>query len=99
MRNIIASIAAATLLIGTPALAQDSAKSVKVRTADLDLSSNQGRAKLNRRIAAAVESVCGSYASASSYEERDIARCRAKAGDQVTTQVAARSRTTRLAKR
>jgi UrcA family protein len=64
----------------------------------LDLSTRAGRATLNRRIAAAVETVCGSYAGASSYETSEIDRCRAAARTGIETQLAAlQSRNTRIA--
>jgi UrcA family protein len=64
----------------------------------LDLSTRAGRATLNRRIATAVESVCGSYAGASSYETREIDRCRAAARTGIETQLAAlQSRNARIA--
>jgi UrcA family protein len=51
-----------------------------VRTSDLNLSTPQGQATLNARIAGAVSRVCGSATGAISIEERRaISVCRAKA--------------------
>lgn len=64
MKTII-TIAAPLLLAGaaalnaTPALAQGSARAAIVQTADLDLSSSQGRAALERRLVQAARQVCG----------------------------------------
>jgi UrcA family protein len=86
MHHFIFSLAAAALL-AAPALAADpGARTAKVRHADLDLSTAQGRATLNRRIAAATEAVCGSYAGASVDEQDAIGRCRADARRQVAAQ-------------
>jgi UrcA family protein len=64
----------------------------------LDLNSRAGRSALNRRIATAVESVCGSYAGASSDETREIDRCRAAARTGIESQLAAlQSRNARMA--
>lgn len=92
MHKFIASFAAAAALLAAgPALAADpDARMVKVSHADLDLSSAQGRAALERRVAAAKEAVCGSYAGASIGEQDAISRCRAKAQHQITAQLQAR---------
>lgn len=55
----------------------------------LDLATAGGRAILNRRIAAALEDVCGSYAGAPSYETFEIDRCRSAARIRIETQLAA----------
>lgn len=101
MHKFIASFAtAAALLAAGPAFATDpDGHTAKVRYADLDLSSAQGRATLDRRIAAATEQVCGSYAGAINNEERDIAHCRADAGRKIATQVAALRARDRIAAR
>lgn len=54
---ISTAIVSASLLVAAPALAQD-AMSVSVETADLDLSSDAGRARLERRVKAAADSIC-----------------------------------------
>lgn len=54
-------IATALLFASTPAVAGDmpAAPSVRVATADLNLSTAKGRATLDRRISVAVDAVCG----------------------------------------
>jgi UrcA family protein len=70
-------------------MAQDEVgKTVTVHHADLDLSSESGRAKLNRRIANATETLCGSYAGVMAEGARQIDACRASAGQQIATQIA-----------
>jgi UrcA family protein len=100
MFKLVATFAIAAATLATPALARNpGAKTVAVRTADLDLSSPAGRAALHRRIASATETVCGSYGSANRDEADEISRCRVKVRDQVTTQVAALADRTRIASR
>ena len=55
-----AAVAACNLGLAAPALAQV-APSIAVSYADLDLTDNQGRSTLDRRIANAAEQLCGSY--------------------------------------
>lgn len=92
MNRIIASIAAAvTLAAAAPAAAdQQTGRSATVSYADLDLGDAGDRAILNRRIAAATERVCGSYAGVSSEEAIAIDRCRAEARRTVARQLAER---------
>ena len=56
-RTMIA--AAGALLLSTPALAQPEAKSTTVSFADIDISSDAGRAQLDRRVRNAAANVCG----------------------------------------
>ena len=72
------------------AQAETPARSQSVSTAGLDLGSADGRARFQRRIAAALETVCGSYAGASAAEQDEIGRCRRAAWSGVETQLAAR---------
>jgi UrcA family protein len=88
MRTSILIIAALTALSASPVLAQQSARQ-EIRTADLDLDSPAGLARFERRVAAALETVCGSYASASAQESAEIDRCRAAARARVNTRLAA----------
>lgn len=74
----------AIALASAPTLAmRPESTSRSVRYADLDLSSRAGIKALHRRIAAAVEAVCGSYegtdTAAAAEEYRQITRCRATA--------------------
>ena len=97
MRQTIPFTAALLAAISAmPAMAQAPA-SRTVSYDGLDLATPAGRGALNRRIAAAVETVCGSYAGASSYEAREIDGCRAAARTGIETQLAAlQSRNARI---
>lgn len=59
---ITAAAALATIAAGAPALAQQ-VPTRTVTSAGLDLSTAQGRRALDRRVAGAIEAVCGSYAN------------------------------------
>ena len=87
MYTCIAAFAAAGL-IAMPALAAPEFEhSVVVRHGDLDLESATGRAVFDRRIAAATERVCGSYAGADPTEDQEIKRCRAAVTRDVARQL------------
>jgi UrcA family protein len=88
MRKTILFTAAA-LSAAMPALAKGGGTSRAVAYADLDLNSRSGRAQMARRIAVAVEAVCGSYAGAPNDEAIAIDRCRAAARTGIETQLAA----------
>jgi UrcA family protein len=96
MTKFIATLAAFTLF-AAPALAGE--RDVVVRHADLDLKSDAGRNQLNRRIAAATEQVCGSYANASADEAVRIDRCRDGVRRDVASQLGARRGSAQLARR
>lgn len=99
-RLILSLAAAATVFTALPALAQDRpAKTATVRVADLDLASPAGARRLGRRVAAATEAVCGSYAGARDGEEDRIAACRADVAHQVAPQLAAARTQGRVASR
>ena len=55
----LAAIGASTLLLATPALAQDELMSVEVKIGDLNLASDSGKAQLNRRVLGAMGEICG----------------------------------------
>jgi UrcA family protein len=97
MSKFITAFAVAAALIATPALAGE--RSATVRHADLDLKSDAGRSELNRRLAAATEQVCGSYASVGADEVDAIKRCRDGVQRDVARQVAARWGVTMVARR
>ncbi|NML06961.1 UrcA family protein [Sphingomonas sp. G-3-2-10] len=97
MKSIL--IALAACIAATPATAQDVPKTASVRLDDLDLSQRAGVLTLNRRVAAAKESVCGSYAGARDGEETRIEACRAAVDRQVEPRLAALARGTTLAAR
>jgi UrcA family protein len=91
MRNtipILAAFFAASAAL--PAYAQTAVRSQAVSIAGLDLGTADGRARFQRRLAAAIETVCGSYAGTSDIEQREIGRCRRAAQAGVDTQLAAR---------
>jgi UrcA family protein len=92
MRNTILITTAAFLAAAAfaPAHAQPAPRSQAVSTIGLDLGAADGRARFQRRLAAAVETVCGSYAGASDIEQRDIGRCRRAALSSAEMQLAAR---------
>ena len=97
-------IALASALITTaaikaaPAHAQDTGSAEtnvsRVRTADLDLSSQTDRRKLDQRLAQAARQVCGTASDADVAGKNDVRKCRdetlAKARAQVETVVASR---------
>lgn len=56
--------------------------------ADLDLATPGGQATLNRRVARALESVCGSYADRSVEEQDRITRCRRDANARIAPHLA-----------
>ncbi len=88
----ISALAAAGLMLATPALAQDSG-SVSVNTADLDLSSASGRAALDQRVRKAANQICDN-GSSGMHMTLEFATCRnsilASANQQVT-QLASRN--------
>ena len=91
MRKTILITAAffAAAAAALPARAESPVRRETVSLAGLDLASPADRARLDRRIAAAVETVCGSYAGASQSEQREIDGCRAAARTGIETQLAA----------
>jgi UrcA family protein len=100
--TIIASALVAIVFASVPAsAASPEAAAVRVSYAGLDLSKPADLARLNRRIATSLETVCGSYAQARDGEEREISQCRAAALAQSKAAVAELTRTqvTRLAAR
>ncbi|MDB5663034.1 MAG: UrcA family protein [Sphingomonas bacterium] len=95
----IARIAATTLVAGAalaaaPAVAADfgAARTMDVRHGDLDLTSDQGAARLNQRIAVAARAVCGSFHPADLAAKGKALACRnetiARAAPQVELAIA-----------
>lgn len=79
-----------------PALAQEPASEVNVslvRTADLDLRSNEGQRKLERRLAQAAREVCGTASDVDVDGKNEVRKCRdetlAKAREQRDSVLAA----------
>jgi UrcA family protein len=76
----------------------DAPRSAVVRIGDLDLASAYDRSVLNRRIASAIEEICGSYAGVTEPSETDrIDACRVVARQSADRQLAARLTTLQLA--
>ncbi|MEZ0242693.1 MAG: UrcA family protein [Sphingomonas sp.] len=99
-KTIITIAALATVLAAAPALATDPAqKTASIRTGDLDLSRPGDLRILDRRVAAAKEAVCGSYAGARDGAEDRIAACRANVDRQLEPQLAALRAKSQLALR
>jgi UrcA family protein len=80
----LAVAAAALATLSSAAFAAEPSRSV--RYADLNLTSAEGRAQLDRRIAAAAEALCGFAVSADLAGQSDVARCRAATVAGVTSQ-------------
>ena len=89
-KTILTAAAFLTGLSAAPAPAQTAVRSQAVSTVGLDLASPAGRARFQRRLAGAIEAVCGSYAGASDVEMHEIGRCRRAALADVDMQLAAR---------
>jgi UrcA family protein len=71
----IAAAAAATIALAAPATAQD-APVTEVDASDLDISTEQGSAELQRRIAYAARRVCGSPGSRTLAAIEHVMTCR-----------------------
>lgn len=82
-----ALFSAALLFIASGSNAQTS--SVNVRTTDLNLTTDAGRATLDARIAHAVDRICGDAHSRSTWAEENYASCARTARAQVQGQVEA----------
>jgi UrcA family protein len=93
MRTIIlASALPLSLLAAAPAAAEPSdssnAPAESIQFADLNLATADGMAQLNRRIARATETVCGSYASKDIVEQDAVTACRNKVRSSIEPQLA-----------
>jgi len=88
IRTALATALVAASLAATPAAAYGPPARQAVSYADLDLSRSADVARLHRRLAAALENVCGSYATSESWQESEIARCRAGARAEADAQLA-----------
>lgn len=91
MKTILFAAAFLGASLVLPAAARAAPNSQSVSSVGLDLGTAGGRARFQRRLAAAVENVCGSYAATSDSEQREIGRCRRAAWAGVEMQLAARS--------
>ncbi len=98
-------LAAALAAIPAAGLAQQSATTVTaardravVSYADLDIASALGQRLLKRRLAGAIEDVCGSFANVTEWsDERRVKRCRGSAWESADRQLAARPAGQKLA--
>jgi len=93
MRTIIlASALSLSLLAAAPAGAEPAdstnAPAETIRFDDLNLATADGIAQLNRRIARATETVCGSYASKDNVEQDAVTECRSKVQSSIEPQLA-----------
>jgi UrcA family protein len=88
MTKFALAAAFAAIAVAAPAAAYGPPATQTVSYADLDLSRPADVARLRQRLAGALEYVCGSYATAESWQEREIARCRAQAGAQAEARLA-----------
>ena len=72
-------LATAALIMAAPVLAEPApAQNVSiVQTADLDLSTNSGRAKLDHRLVIAANEVCGAAADVDLAGQNAVYKCRA----------------------
>ena len=70
--GLVAASAPAAAALGAP-------RSATVAHADLDLATDEGRARLRKRVAYAAETVCGPADERSFYSRQAIAACRADA--------------------
>lgn len=91
--KIAALLIGGTLLATSPVNAEtiaaaDGTMHQAVPHTDLDLATPSGRAKLNRRIALGLESVCGSYAQLTVDEQDEVTRCRRDAHAKLAPQLA-----------
>lgn len=89
---ILAATTLALIAAAAPAQASDrpgeATRSQAVAYGDLDLSRPSDIAKLRRRVAAATEAVCGSYAQSSDSEGYEIKRCRREVKSRIEPQLA-----------
>lgn len=91
-----AAICAALLIGAAPGHAHDS--STVVRISDLDRRNPRDAAILERRLAAAIERVCGSYASVDGIAMDEVTQCRRNAKAGIARQMASQpARTSEVA--
>ena len=91
MKTALSIALLAASLSVTPAFAQDNAppeRSRVVSFADLDLASEAGQSKLDRRIRAAAKQVCGTASDADIEGKNEVRACRAETYGQASRQVA-----------
>ena len=88
-----AATAAPPIIVSAPA-----ETSATIHFADIDLASSNGQRQFKRRLASAIEEVCGSYMNVvEPTEEQFVTSCRHDAAGQANRQLAMRLTTIRLA--
>jgi UrcA family protein len=87
MRIIMAAIVAATLAAPALAAAPDQVTTVRVQTADLDLSTAAGQRTLNRRLASAMVRLCGMPVFFSRDELAELDACKTEATQAAASQI------------
>lgn len=97
LKLIMITLAAVASTAG-PAIAKD-APNQAVSLAGLDPENPKDAREIDRRIAVATETVCGSYFNTQPEEQSMIARCRVDVAKQVSTQIALLRSSNRLAAR
>jgi UrcA family protein len=88
IRHTLLTAFAATIAIAPAAASPSKPATHIVRYADLDLTSEAGRATLDRRINQAVRVVCGSASSAALQDRLSVERCSATARAYAKAQIA-----------
>lgn len=88
MRSILPPTIALTLALAASPL-QAEPRSAVVTVTIAELSTPEGTARFHKRVAAALEEVCGSYATIETYQVPQLDECRRKARSSVETRVAA----------
>lgn len=86
MRNIL-PLTVAVALAATPLHAEPRSTVVTVTLAEL--STPDGTARFHKRVAAAIEEACGSYATIEAYQVPQLDECRREARSNIETRVAA----------
>ena len=87
MKTLSAALAAVAIFAATPATTRE--LTATVRLSDLDLGNPRDAARLHRRLASAIERVCGSYATVEYYDDDSITRCRRAAQKDIAHQLPA----------
>lgn len=87
MKTFSAALGAIAIFLAVPVAARE--LTATVRLSDLDLSNQRDAAKLRRRLASAIEQVCGSYATIERYDEDMVTSCRRAAQADIAREIPA----------
>lgn len=92
-------LASLLFLAAAPAdVVVDAGPTASFTVADLDLTSASGMHLYNRRLAGALEDVCGSFANAVEWSDKDrVGQCRDRAMASASRQLASKATSIRLA--